>query len=447
MAEETTGHQDAPEQWSNRRIIFLAVVIALIFYAAFRLPPMLSYLLARAREILVVLMLSVALTYFLLPAVNRLCTVPVKLRPSAKRRIAALIAIFVFIGLIALLITVIVTPIVNEVGHVIETVTAWAQQDFARSIQGWLDSLLSRLPEEYRAQVEEQLASAGELWTAERITEVVTARIQEWGTAIVQWHANVIATVLSSGRYLIGLVIVPVFAYYFLTDAGAIRRGVEAEVPAAARKRYNQMLDDMDAVIQGYVQSLIVISAIIGLATVFILYLAGVDVYLTFGILAGVANMVPVLGAIVAVIAMAAIALLQVGLKRAVIILLVYGAVELVVDRVVAPKLMGRGSKLHPVAVIVAIPLGHEFFGLVGVFFAVPVLAAARVAWLHYRAYVSEGEASREFDRLLGRDRGSDRDAGEAGTSGEAESVVAGDADEDEADSAAMNGDTVDGDV
>jgi hypothetical protein len=65
---------------------------------------------------------------------------------------------------------------------------------------------------------------------------------------------------------------------------------------------------------------------------------------------------------------------------------------------------MAEGAQLHPVAVLVGLLVGAEFFGLIGVFIAVPALAAARVAWLHYRDFVSSGEQSREIDSLLRRE-------------------------------------------
>jgi len=435
--------QTTPEQWSNRRIIFLAVVIALIFYAVFRLPTTINYILARARDTVILLILSVALTYFLLPSVNALCRLPVKLEERMKRAVAAGLVITVFIVLVIGLATVIVAPIVEETAQVLQSITEWAQEDLSGQIEAYSERLLNQLPESYRLQVEEQIAAAEQEWTIEKITETISNRVEDWGRAILQWQVSVTATVLSSGRYLIALLIVPVFAYYFLTDATSIREGVASLVPPEARDRYHEMLDDMDTVIQRYVHTVIVISLMTGVATAVTLYFAGVDVFITFGILAGIANMVPVLGGIAAVIGITSISLLQVGLKTTVIVMIVYGGIQLVTDRAIAPKLMAEGAQLHPVAVLVGLLVGAEFFGMIGVFVAVPVLAAARVAYIHYREYMSEDEHSREFDSLLGRsgaDEDDDDDQASDETS-EAVSVTEGDDAEDEANDAAVNGD------
>lgn len=442
------GGQEGGDRWSNRRIIFLAVVVALIFYGVFRLPPALNYVFDRAGEVVIMLVLSIALAYFLLPVVNALCRINVNLRPKVKRAITAASVILLFLVLLVLLVTVTIAPIVEETGQVLQTVTDWAQDDLAAQVEGFTAGLIERLPEQYREPVRQQITAAEQELTVERLTETISERFQDWGRTLLEWQVSIIATVMSSGRYLVALLIVPVFAYYFLTDASAIRDGIAAHIPNDARPRYHQMVTDMDVVIQRYVHTIMVISVMTGVATALTLYFAGVDVFLTFGILAGIANMIPVLGAIAAVIGITLISLLQVGLKTTIIVMIIYGGIQLVTDRIVAPKLMAEGAELHPIAVLIGLLVGAEFFGMIGVFVAVPVLAAGRVALIHYRAYVAEGEASREFDRLLGRDRPpcDEKEEADGAQQSDADSVVGADDPEDSGDDEAADDEAVNGD-
>jgi len=404
MANEAhTNGETVPERWTNRRIIFLAIVVAIIFYAIFNLPPTLHYLLVRAQQTVILLILSVALTYLLAPFVDLLMRIPVRMGHRTKRTAAALVALVLFSILLLVLVTVIITPLTQELGKTLNTVTQWVQNNLAAGIDAFIERTVAQLPEPYRSQVQQQIDALQEQLSGPGLAET----IREWGGRILQWQVNLVASVLSSGAYVIALLIVPVFAFYFLTDASTIRNGLAAYVPPDARDRYHQMLDDMDEVIRGYVRTVVIISVLTGVATALTLYFAGVRVYLTFGILAGVANLVPVVGGVVAVVMIAAISLMTVGLKVTVIVLLIYGAIQLVTDRVITPKLMAQGANLHPVAVIVGLLVGAEFFGMIGVFVAVPVLAAARVAWIHYRAYISDDRHGRELDELLGRERAS----------------------------------------
>lgn len=402
MANEArTDTGPPPERWTNRRIIFLATVIAIIFYAIFNLPPTLNYLLTRARQTVVLLILSVALTYLLAPVVDLLTRIRVPVAPRTKRTIAALITLMTFAVLVLGLVAVVITPLTQELGKTLNTVTHWAQDTLATGIDALIDRFVTQLPEPYRSQVQQQIDALQEQLSGPALADAV----RKWGGRILEWQISVVASVLSSGAYLIALLVVPVFAFYFLTDASSLRHGLANYIPPEARARYHQMLEDMDEVIRGYVRTVVIISIITAAATALTLYFAGVRVFLTFGILAGVANLVPVVGGIVAVVLIAAISLMTVGFKVALVVVLIYGAIQLVTDRVIAPKLISQGANLHPVTVIVGLLVGAEFFGMIGVFVAVPVLAAARVAWLHYRAYISDDRHGRELDELLGRER------------------------------------------
>ena len=238
----------AVERWSNRRIIFLAIVIAIIFYAVFRLPTTLTYLLARAREVLTLLILAIALAYFLLPLVDLLGRIPVRIERRLKRALASLLAILIFLTMIVVLGTVVVQPISQEFGALVRTVTDWAQHDLALQLEGALDNLLANLPEPYRSQVQMQVRHLEEQLSGPTLAATIRDRIGEWVGAILTWQANLVAAVLSSGRYLVVLLIVPVFAYYFLTDAATIREGVALYIPPEMRERYHLMAQDVDRV-------------------------------------------------------------------------------------------------------------------------------------------------------------------------------------------------------
>jgi len=404
--DQTVVEGEAPaERWTNRRIIFLAIIIAIIFYAIFHLPPTINYVLTRARQTLILLILAVALAYLLLPAVDLLLRIPAPIERRFKRTLAALLTIILFTVLVLVLAAVIVTPITEELGKTLNTVTQWLQTDLATKIDAFFQHLLEQLPEPYRSQVEAEVETITRQFTGPELANTLRERWDDWGGAILQWPINVLSSVLTSGAWLLGLLIVPVFAFYFLTDATTMREGMAAHVPPEARQRYHRMLRDMDEVVRGYVRTVMIISVITGVATALTLYVAGVRVFLTFGILAGVANMIPVVGGVVAVVLITAISLLTVGLNRTLIILVVYGIIQLVSDRIIAPKLMSEGANLHPVTVIIALLVGAEFFGMIGIFVAVPVVAAARVAWIHYRAYMSDDVHGRELEELLGRSR------------------------------------------
>ena len=385
------------DRWPNRRIVFLAVVLGLIFYAIFKLPPTINYVLLRVRDILTMLVLAVALAYFLLPTVKLLEKIPIPLARRAKRDTATILAMLLVGALFVVLVMLTSHPVGEELSRLAGITTEWAKE-LPEVARGWVERYSDRIPVEWQA------------WLESKLFANVSDNVSAWVGAVVGWHANLLKNVALSGSYLIALLVIPVFTFYFITDAARVRGGVRSLLPRDAGDACDGMMIDVHRVLQGYVGTLIIISIGTGVATAITLYLAGVPVYLTFGIMAGVANLIPVVGPIIAGVLMCAITLLQVGWRAMFVVLAVYLLIQLVSDRLLAPKLMSDSAHLHPLVVILSLLAGAEFFGAIGLFVAVPAVAATRVAWLHYRLWAATDDEMVALQDMLGMRPKTDED-------------------------------------
>jgi predicted PurR-regulated permease PerM len=396
---------EAVDRWPNRRIIFLAVVLGLILYAIFKLPPTITYVLLRVRDILTMLVLSVALAYFLLPTVKLLERIKVPLARRAKRDTATILAMLLVGALFVVLVMLTSQPVGEELSRLAKITTEWAKE-LPQAATEWVKRNSNRIPVEWQTWLENEFSAEQALVTpAEGQTGLagkLLANVSDWVGAVVGWHANLLKNVALRGSYLIALLVIPVFTFYFITDASRMRNGLRSLLPRDASDACDGMMIDVHRVLQGYVGTLIVISIGTGVATAITLYLAGVPVYLTFGIMAGVANLIPVVGPIIAGVLMCAITLLQVGWRAMLVVLAVYLLIQLVSDRLVAPKLMSDSARLHPLVVILSLLAGAEFFGAIGLFVAVPSVAAGRVAWLHYRLWAASDDEVVVLQDMLG---------------------------------------------
>jgi predicted PurR-regulated permease PerM len=84
--------------------------------------------------------------------------------------------------------------------------------------------------------------------------------------------------------------------------------------------------------------------------------------------------------------------------RQVVLVLAFLGAVRVVQDYVVLPRLVRRAMHLHPIAVVAAIWAGAAIGGIIGVCLAVPTVGILQVARRHWREY-------REIERLLAAPR------------------------------------------
>jgi predicted PurR-regulated permease PerM len=398
------------EAWPNRRIIYLAVVVTVVVYTVFHLLPALDSILGVVSSTLILLMLSIAMAYVLLPIVDLLTRLKWPANRSSRRVLYSIVAIILFIVVLGGLLTLIVTPLAEQVSVAVETLSEWVSDDLASTLDHAVDRLVAAVPDEYQADVRRRIEKVKNDLDGAQTGDL----LQQWGGTFLQSQLELLKTILTTGAYIVGLVVVPIFAYYFLTDATTIREGVERHIPDTARSEFNRTVTDIDCVLREYVKMMLVVSSLTGIATAAVLYFTGVPVYLALGVLAGVGSLIPVVGSVVAVLVVMIVSLLTVDPVRALIVLLVYGGIQIGTDRILAPKLMSKGVELHPVAIIIALMVGGQFFGAVGVFIAVPALATLRMIYIHTRSYIDEGTHREELDEMAGpKEAEEDADANE----------------------------------
>ena len=115
------------------------------------------------------------------------------------------------------------------------------------------------------------------------------------------------------------------------------------------------------------------------------------------GVAAGVLEFVPLVGPLIVAVVACLVAAVHAPML-AVWVAVFLTVLRIVEDYVIYPRLMGHGTHLHPLTVILAVLMGAELGGVVGIFLAVPVAAMASVA---YRRWASGRREIETLDRVL----------------------------------------------
>jgi predicted PurR-regulated permease PerM len=359
--------------WTGRRLAWAALVAAGITFLVFRGGPALGWTLSRVREVTVTVVLAILLAYVVAPIVDVFCA----LRPLAGwrwGRVTAAFITFILLGLaLGSLCVLTADPLVQETVRLSGLVAGWAE-DAPHKLEEWLRAYSATVPP--------------------AVADVINRRASELASTGVEWVTLFAVRVVSRGWFLVEALLVPVLAFYFVTDSSRLVQGALAWVPDRHRERVRLFTRDVDHTLHAYVRGQLILCLIAAVVTSVALYLLGVRVFLTLGVLAGVSRGVPVLGPIVAGIPIVGIALLQGGPQTGLAALLIFSAMHFVESKVIMPRVIGHQAALHPVVVIISLLVGGEFLGLLGMFIAVPIVAILRVGLLHWRAAQQEAEAS-----------------------------------------------------
>lgn len=319
-----------------------------------------AYVLYRVRSILIALLISVLLTYALLPFVDGLCRrYKTRQKPKNERLIVTVFVFSVFLALMVMVVGVIVTPFSQEVAK------------FTQSAQGYADQingLVAGVSQWYGKAVPDDVKSfIGEL-DYSSLTASMSEYVKGALTTTTHWLS-----------YLLELVLIPVLAFYFVLDYRSLSREFYGLVPKARRKEAIRLGRDAGRILQSYVVGQVILCLIAGVLTAIVLGALNVPYVVVLALFAAVTRAIPVIGPVVSGVPIVLVGLLNFpGYSMALWLLAFVVVMHFAESKFIMPKLIGDRLHLHPAVVIVVLLIGAEFFGLVGMFLAAPVAAIAR---------------------------------------------------------------------
>jgi predicted PurR-regulated permease PerM len=188
------------------------------------------------------------------------------------------------------------------------------------------------------------------------------------------------SSTLSFVLALLGYIITPVYLFYFLADLPELKGSIMALVPERHRERVRRTTSEIDEVLSAFVRGQLSVCAILAVLYSVGLYFIGIDLAILIGTFAGVAFIIPYVGTILGLVLSITMALLKFhDLLHPLLCLGWIALVQLLEGSVITPKMVGTKVGLHPVIAILALLVGGQVFGLLGMLLAVPAVAVGKV--------------------------------------------------------------------
>jgi predicted PurR-regulated permease PerM len=205
----------------------------------------------------------------------------------------------------------------------------------------------------------------------------------------------------------LSLITIVVITAYLLADTPRLGNFIGQFIPPAHKRDADHLFNSLTRVVGGYLRGQAITSISIAIFTFVLLRIVGVPNALAFAVLAGFADVVPLIGALIATVPPVAAAL-QESSTQALIVLAALVAYQQFEDRLLVPRVYGRTLNLPPVIVLIAVLAGAELLGITGVLLALPLTAAGRVG-LDYLI--------QNRQMLLGQEEGAGPDGPQAASS------------------------------
>lgn len=282
------------------------------------------------------------------------------------RRDVAILTVYLGTALLLTGAALTVVPnLVNETLELIENLpTYWT--DVQGEFQYWSDWYERELPPEVQEQIEQNLDSASE-FLASAVEYIVSYTI---GTA--RRFIGVI----------VGLLILPLWLYYVLRSERNARAAFLRMWPAELREDVYQIARIIDRILASYVRGQLFLGLVVGLASGIGFWIIGVQQPLALGVIAGILEMVPILGPWLTFI-IAALVVLATDPDK---ILWVAGlclAIQQLENSFLVPRIQGSAVQMNPAVIMVLLVIGGSLWGFLGVIVIVPLAAIARDVFVY----------------------------------------------------------------
>jgi len=138
-------------------------------------------------------------------------------------------------------------------------------------------------------------------------------------------------------------------------------------------------VDSTNRIFYKFISSQLIDAIIVGILVTIAMSIIGVKYAVLLGFMIGLFNIIPYFGAIIAVAISVIITIITGGLSQALIMAVVVIILQQIDSNVINPKIIGNSLEISPLLVIFAVTVGGAYFGVLGMFLAVPVVAVLKI--------------------------------------------------------------------
>jgi predicted PurR-regulated permease PerM len=259
------------------------------------------------------------------------------------------------------------------------------------AVQGQAETLSDRWPQ-IRIKIERWVDDRASSFQGtplqfdrKRLTEAVTST----DTSVRDQIGRAAKVGVQLFHLVLVLILAPIFAFYLLVDLPHLRRVAEGLVPETAREEVMVVARRVNTAVGGFFRGQLLVAFIVGLLASIGLAVIGLPFWLLIGMVAGVFNMIPLVGPYIGGIPALVIALTTREPITAAWVVATMVGVQQVDNHFISPLVMHRAVKLHPVLVMLALLLGGTLAGFFGLLVAVPTAAVLKIVVGHlWRVHV-----------------------------------------------------------
>jgi len=224
----------------------------------------------------------------------------------------------------------------------------------------------------------------GFLETKYHVVEKVREQVHKGGASrILGLTGTALAVTKGVINAVVGTVTVAFMTFFMLLEGPKWMERIYGLLPAESQPRWRRVGYDIYRTVGGYVTGNLLISLIAGISSTIVLLILGVPYAVALGLIVAFLDLIPLAGATLAAIIVAAVAFIH-GIVAGIVVIVFFVVYQQIENHLLQPVVYGRTVQLSPLAVLI----GAELAGILGALAAIPVAGAIQVLivdWNHHR--------------------------------------------------------------
>ncbi len=281
----------------------------------------------------------------------------------------SIFTIYLIVAMILfILINVILPPIKSSIADLIGNLPGYYST---------LRTVINDLPEEYEVI---------KTTSSDALNQVSSIDFAEYLS--IENISNYIKGVISAASIIFDIFVVLVISVYTLAERNKILNFLKRITSSLFKiDMYNRIAGyfrETNKIFFGFISGQIIDAIVIGIVTTIAMTIMKVKYAALLGTLIGTFNLIPFFGAIVAVAIAIFITICTGGISKAIWLAIIIIILQQIDANIINPKILGDRLSVSPILVIMSVTFGGAYFGVLGMFLAVPVVTIIKIIFGDY---------------------------------------------------------------
>lgn len=335
-------------KYDTKILVAIASIVSII-YVIYELFSKFSIL----SDIVLAIILSIILAYFLNPLVNYLQ------KKGLKRTVSTAIVYIGIVIILAILLVSFIPRTGKEIKNLGENLSVYISNfnTFIDKIYAGYSNVLGDTPEL--------------LQSIEKVIESNTQKLQD---SISSGLTNLITGISGFLSKAVTLILIPIITFYFLVDKNYFVKKLKEHIPEKYKDDIFTLSHQINDVMNQFIKGRLLMAIFVGTMTAIFLLIMDVQFAIVIGFITAIADIVPYIGPFLGFLPAVILAFFSSPLK-ALWVAIFFVVIQWVENNILAPKVLGQSIGLHPLTVLLALIIGGGIFGVLGMILAVPVTA------------------------------------------------------------------------